>query len=481
MNEREESSKKKSRRRRKPHDQVEVGGMPVLRRFVAGIDIGSREHWVCGPLQENGRRAVRAFETTTSQLEALADWLKEQRVESVAMESTSVYWIPLYELLETRGIEPVLVNAREVRQAPGRPKTDVHDCEWLQRLHSVGFLRGSFRPTDAIVRLRTLLRQENNLVQVRTQCVQWIQKSLDQMNVQVHHAVTDITGATGMAILRAIADGERDAHKLASLRDPRCRKSQAQIAEHLRGNWREEHLFNLRTALRLYDSVQAQIAAYDERMALELDALQPPERKDLAAPRHPNPTKEKAIRIRGNTELRDRLFRLAGVDLFRIDGINAGVVSTVITEVGLDLSKFPTEKAFISWLRLCPPTAISGGKPLKKRRTNLGANRVAAALRMAATTFTRSRTALGAQFRRVARRKDGRVAVFVLARKLAQLLYRMLKYGHDYVDIGADRYEAIVNAQRLAGLEESARSLGYALVPVPDKTTDATARESGAP
>jgi transposase len=375
-----------------------------------------------------------------------------------------VYWIPLYELLETRGIDPLLVNAREVRHAPGRPKTDVRDCEWLQRLHSVGFVRGSFRPSDSIVRLRALQRHQANLVEQRTQHVQWMQKALDQMNVQVHRAVTDITGTTGMAIIRAIAGGERDPVRLAAHRDARCHKSEAQIAEHLRGTWRDEHVTCLKSSLRLYDTVQAEIDDLEQQLMRALADLQPPERKDLEPPSHPKPSKEKEIRIRGHKQVRDLSWRLLGVDLFRIDGINAGVVRVVLTEVGDDLTKFPTEKAFVAWLRLCPRTAISGGKPLKKRRTNLGANRVASALRMAAATFERGKSALGAQFRRISRRKGFKVAVFAMARHLAQLTYRMLKHGQDYVDIGADRYEALMNARRLASLKEAARSLGYDMV-----------------
>jgi transposase len=454
------------RQKAKSRKKSPVAGPSLLaiRPNVAGIDIGSKEHWVCGPARDDGEPNVRPFGTTTQQLEALADWLSEEEITSVAMESTSVYWIPLYELLEARGIEAVLVNARQLHNVPGR-KTDVQDCQWLQTLHSHGLLRGSFRPGDAIVRLRALQRQQANFVEERTRCVQWMQKALDQMNVQVHRAVSDLTGDTGMAIVRAIVSGERDPSRLAAHRDWRCRKSEEQIAEHLRGNWREEHLFNLQSALHMYDALEQTISSYDQRLLKELEALQPPERQDQAVPPHPNPAKEKAIRNRREQPIRTTLWRFSGSDLSRIDGIGAGAARTILTEVGANLTAFPSEKHFVSWLRLSPRVPISGGKPLKKRRNGLGSNRIAAVLRMAALTLQRSKTALGAAFRRIARYKGGAVAVFAIARKLAQLVYRMLRYGQDYIDVGEAAYELQFRARRLAGLKDAAKSLGYSLIP----------------
>lgn len=441
--------------------------LPSIRPKVAGIDIGSKEHWVCGPARDDGTPNVRWYRTTTSQLEKLTDWLMEQQVESVAMESTSVYWIPVYELLESRGIEVQLVNARQLHNVPGR-KTDMNDCQWLQLLHSCGLLRGSFRPEDDIVRLRSLHRQMANFVQERTRCVQWMQKSLDQMNVHVHHAVTDLTGKTGMVIVRAIVGGERDPSHLATLRDPRCRKSEEEIAEHLTGNWREEHLFNLASSLQLFDTLETMIASYEARLQEEIQTLQSSVRKNETAPPHPNPAKERALKARGEQNVRTELWRFAGVDLTRIDGISTNAAQTILTELGPDLSSFPTEKHFISWLRLCPRTPISGGKPLKKKRNALGANRVAGILRMAATSLVRSKTALGAYCRRVARRKDGATAIFATARKLATLIYRMLRYGQDYVDIGDAAYEAQFQNRRLNGITKAAKALGYTLVKVPE-------------
>jgi transposase len=440
------------------------GQLLAIRPDAAGIDVGSKEHLVCGPTRDDGEPNVRAFSTTTTQLEALADWLTAQGVKTVAMESTSVYWIPLYELLESRGIEPVLVNARQLHNVPGR-KTDVADCQWLQTLHAHGLLRGSFRPSDAIVRLRALQRQQANFVHERTRCVQWMQKALDQMNVQIHRAMSDLTGDTGMAMVRAIVAGERDPARLAALRDKRCRKSEREIAEYLRGNWREEHLFNLQKALEMYDSLNETIASYDQRLLTELETLQPPDRHDQPVPAHPNPAKEKLIRRRHEQPMRTTLWRFAGADLARIDGISAGAARVILTEVGANLAAFPSERHFVSWLRLCPRTPISGGKPLKKRRNSLGSNRIAGILRMAALSLQRSKTALGAAFRRIARYKGGAIAVFAIARKLAQLVYRMLRYGQDYIDVGEATYELQFRVRRLAGLKDAAGSLGYALVP----------------
>lgn len=438
--------------------------LPVIRPNVAGIDIGSGEHWVSGPVRVDGEANVCTFGSTTPQLELLADWLHEQGVVSVAMESTGVYWIPVYELLESRGFEVLLVNARQLHNVPGR-KTDMLDCQWIRLLHSCGLLRGSFRPADHICRLRALQRQRDNLVDERTKCIQWMQKALDQMNVQVHRAVTDITGKTGMAIIRAIVAGERDPKKLATFRDRRCKKSVAQIAEHLTGNWRDEHLFNLDTTLQLYDSFQEKIAAYDRRLQRELESLQPPERKDAPVPAHPKKSKEKAIIKRGEQSLRTHLWRFAGVDLSRIDGLSTTSTLTVLTEVGLELTNFPDENNFVSWLRLAPRTGYSAGKPVKTTRNGMGATRVANVLRMAALSLQRSPSALGAFFRRTARRKGYDVAIFATARKLAQYIFRMLRYGQDYVDIGEAAYKAQFERQRIAGIAAAARDLGFKLVP----------------
>lgn len=450
----------------KESSKLRRGGVPMaltaIRPMVAGVDIGSRENWVCGPARSDGKPNVRVFGTTTAELKALVDWLAEQGTESVAMESTSVYWIPLLELLEARDIEAVLVNAHQLHNVPGR-KTDFHDCQWIQLLHSCGLLRASFRPGPAVVAMRAIHRQLANLVEERTRCVQWMQKALDQMNVQVHRAVTDLTGTTGMAIVRAIVAGERDPIKLSSLRHHRCHKSVEDIARYLTGTWREEHLFNLASALQLFDAVEKLIATHESRLLEAMAALQPDERKEASPQPHPNPLKEKAIKGRGDQPVRTQLWRFAGLDLMRIDGIGVGAAKIVLTEVGPDLSAFPTENHFASWLRLCPRRPISGGKPLKKRRNSMGANRIAGALRMAACSLQRTKTALGAAYRRIARNKGADVAIFAIARKLAQLIYRMMRYGQDYLDLGEAAYDRQFEARRLAALKQTAKSMGFEL------------------
>jgi transposase len=437
----------------------------VIREQVAGIDLGSSEHWVCCPNRETKEKIVRPFTTTTPELECLADWLESEQIESVAMESTGVYWIPLYELLESRGLEVVLVNARELKHVPGR-KTDLQDCQWIQLLHSCGLLRGSFRPSEMICQWRTLERERSGGAGLAAQAVQMMQKALDQMNVQVHRAVTDLTGQTGMAMVRAIVGGERDPFRLASFRDRRCRKSEAEMAEHLTGNWRDEHLFNLAKALQWYDFLQGQLADYEQEIARVLETLQPAERAEREPGPHPNPTKQRVLNKRGEEQRRTELWRVCGVDLTRIDGIASPAAQIILSEIGLDLSAFPTEKHFVSWLRLSPKTAYSAGKPLRKRHKGTGSTRVSNVLRMAALSLKHSASALGAYFRYIARRKGGGTAVFATARKLAQYIYRMIRFGQDYVDEGAEAYEARYRIKRLQSITNTAKQMGYILVPM---------------
>jgi len=409
---------------------------------------------------------VEDFGATTPELIRMAKWLKERNVESVAMESTGVYWIAPHEVLEAESLEVLLVDTRQLARVPGRDKkTDPVDCEWIQRLHSCGLLMGSFRPQQAVCMLRTLVRDKGNLVAEAGDWLRRMQKSLDQMNVRVHRAVADLQGATGMAIVRAIVEGERDPQKLAKLRDPRCHQSEAAIAEQLTGHWREDHLFSLRQALKMYHSIQERISDYDKELLEKLAAMEREECRGQDAPKVKNPNKANAIRKRGEEPMRQALYRMSGVDLTGIDAIGVATVETVLTEYGPDLSRFPTEKQFVSHVTLAPHRPTSGGKPVKKKKRNSASTRVAAALRMAALSLRHSDTALGAYYRNIARRTKGDVAVFATARKLATLIYRLLRWGQPYLDEGAEAYENRYQQTRIRSLTERAKELGYQLTP----------------
>src|SRR5499425_1362676 len=346
----------------------QLEGLPVIRASVAGIDLGSERHWVCAPTQERNGREVASFGATTAELLRMAEWLKGRQVESVAMESTGVYWIAPHEVLEGQGLELLLVDTRQLARVPGRDKkSDPTDCEWIQRLHSCGLLRGSFRPAEAICMLRTLVRDKANLVAERSDWLRRMQKSLDQMNVRVHRAVSDIDGATGMAILRAIAEGERNAQKLAQLRDPRCSKTEQEIAEQLSGHWREDHLFSLQQALKMYDAVQERIAAYEKEILRKLGDMEREEHHEPTAPPLPNANKAKKIKKRGQEAKRQALYRMSGVDITQIDAIGVETVEVVLSEYGCDLSRFRTEKQFVSHVTLAPHVPKSGASPPRRK------------------------------------------------------------------------------------------------------------------
>jgi transposase len=397
----------------------------------------------------------------------MAKWFKERKVESVAMESTGVYWIAPHEVLEAEGLEMMLVDTRQLARVPGRDeKSDPSDCEWIQRLHSCGLLMGSFRPKEAVCMLRTLVRDKGNLVAEAGDWLRRMQKSLDQMNVRVHRAVSDIDGATGMAMLRAIVNGERDERKLAKLRDWRCHKSEAEIAEQLRGHWREDHLFSLRQALKMYDNIQERITDYEREILRKLAEMEREECRGQAAPPSANAQKAKLIQKRGGEPMRQALYRMSGVDLTGIDAIGVETVQVVLSEYGPDLSRFPTEKQFVKHVTLAPHKPTSAGKPVKKKKRNGASTRVAGALRMAATSLRHSETALGAYYRQIARRIGGDVAVFATARKLATIIYRLLRWGQPYVDEGAQAYEKRYQENRLKSLTARAKDLGYQLTPI---------------
>src|ERR1700722_8012263 len=444
-----------------------IEGLPVVRASVSGIDLGSERHWVCAPTRDRSAREVASFGATTAELLRMAEWLKIRQVESVAMESTGVYWIAPHEVLEGQGLQVLLVDTRQLARVPGRDKkTDPTDCEWIQRLHSCGLLQGSFRPEEAVCMLRTLVRDKANLVAESGDWLRRMQKSLDQMNVRVHRADSDIDGVTGMAILRAIVGGERDAQKLAKLRDQRCSKTEQEIAEQLSGHWREDHLFSLQQALKMYDAVQERIAAYEKAILQRLCEMEGEEQRGQTAPPLQNTTKAKTIKKRGQEPMRQALYRMSGVDATHIDAIGVETLEVVLSEYGPDLSRFPTEKQFVSHATLSPHVPTSGGKRVRKRKRNSASTRVAAALRMGALSLRHSQTALGAYYRRMAQRLGGDIAVFATARKLATLIYRLLRWGQPYVDEGAKAYETHYRQQRIGRLAATAKQLGYPLAPI---------------
>lgn len=456
---------KKSGRSRRSAKPADPHCLPTLLPSAAGMDLGARQHWVAAPPAADGTPQVESFGTTTADLYALADWLQAHQVTTVAMESTGVYWIPVFEVLAARGFEVLLVNARQLRSVPGR-KTDFLDCQWVQLLHSVGLLRGSFRPSETICQWRSLVRERQTLVRQRADWIRRLQKSLDQMNICIHHAVSHLTGATGLAMLRAIVAGERDPHVLARLRDRRCRQSEAQIAAQLTGHWRADHLFNLGHALGLYDHLSERIADYDREILACLQRLEASAELPAPAPPPASSSQSHQRRTRTNPPMHQALVRLTGVDLTTIDGIAPDTAAVILSELGPDFSAFPTERHFVSYLRLAPNLSQSAGRKVPPRSPVNTTTRVSSALRMAALAVGRSSTALGAYYRRIARRKGASVAVFATARKLAQLIYRLVRFGQHYLDIGAQAYEDRFTQRRLHTYTKALQSLGYQVIPI---------------
>ena len=392
---------------------AEPAGLSQLNLNAAGIDVGASSHFAAAP-QDRWEQPVREFEAFTADLYRLADWLAECGVETVAMESTGVYWIPLFGVLEERGFEVLLVDPSRIKNVPGR-KTDVLDCQWLQRLHTYGLLSGSFRPEGEIRRLRSYLRQRAMLVEYASHHIQHMQKALTQMNVKLQHVISDITGKTGMMIIEAIVGGERNPRKLAQLRDPRTKATEAAIAKSLRGHWREEHIFELTQALELYRTYQDKIAQCDREIERQLERFE--DRSDGAPP-----AGDGGKRGQGNAprfDLRSHLYRMTGVDLTRIDGVDAYTALKVISEIGADMTKWPSAKHFASWLGLSPNNRITGGRVMSSK-TKPSANRAATALRLAANALHRSGSALGAFLRRKKAHLGAPKAITATAHKLAQ-------------------------------------------------------------
>jgi transposase len=450
----------------------EVEDLTVSQRHAAGIDVHAAVHFVAVPVEDVPAgflnpdaklpAGVRKFGAMTADLESLAAWLKECGVTTVAMESTGVYWIPLYELLASQGLDVILVDPRQTKHAPGRPKSDVLDCQWIRRLHSYGLLTASFRPADEVVVWRGFQRQREMLVRYAAQHVQHLQKALEEMNVKLTEVVSDIVGQTGMKIIKDIVRGQRDPLKLAKHRHERCKATEAEIAAALHGNWRKEHLFALKQALALYEFYQRQLRDCEKEIEACLRGFAD-QSGGAALPPNPRrqPPRGHAVRFGA----RALLFRMAGVDLTLIEGISETTALVILSEIGTDLSRFPTEKNFVSWLGLCPQHRGSAGK-IFSRRVRRGANRAARALRMAAQGCHHAKNALGAFYRRIQARCGGAKAVVATARKIAERVYRLLKYGQEYVRQAEQAYEEAYRLRTLKAMARKAESLGYKLVPV---------------
>ena len=453
--------------------------LDVVHPDAAGIDIGNESHFAA-VAPEKDQRPVREFGSWTRELHQLAEWLKLCGVKTVAMQSTGVYWIALYDVLEKYGFEVFLVNARHTKNVPGR-KSDVQECEWLRKLHTYGLLRNSFRPPEHIRGLRTVWRLRDRHVQEAGRCVQHMQKTLTEMNVQLANAISDISGVSGQAIIRAILGGERDTHKLAALRDRRIAASEEEIARSLEGNWQEDLLFELRQAVEAYEFQQQQLAACDRQLQIYLAAL--PDRSinldDSATgttpPQGPGcggegggkkrrKNKRPSQNAPKSFDLAGELTRVCGVDATRIPGVDVMTIQTVVAELGTDLkSSWSTESHFASWLNLSPKRDISGGKVIRHRREKTS-NRVAAVLRMGASTLLRSDSYLGARYRNLRARLGAPKAVKAMARYLACLIYRLLTQGQEWIDRGAERFELQRQQRELSALQRRANSLGFQLV-----------------
>ena len=435
----------------------------VMQPNAAGVDVGATEIYVAIP-PDRDSHPVRCFRTFTGDLHAAADWLRSSGIESIVMESTGVYWIPFFQILEARGFEVLLVNARHVKNVPGR-KTDVADCQWLQYLHSVGLLRASFRPQQDVCAIRSVLRHRDSLVQIATVHIQHMQKALDQMNLQLHHVISDITGLTGMAIVDAILAGERNPLVLAKMRDPRIKASEETIAAALVGDYRREHLFTLQQSVTAYRhcqrligecdfEIEHRLAAFDGKIDIEKAPLGPP--KDH----------HKARRNELRFDLRTHLYRIFGVDLTAVPGINSLTAHVLFAEIGPDLSRFPNGAAFASWLGLCPDNRISGGKILSVK-TRVVRNRAAVALRIAAQSLHRSQSYLGEYYRRLRSKLGTPQAITAAAHKLARVVYQLLTTGKPYDESVFAAYEAQQRQRMEQRLRRQARLLGFELTNIP--------------
>lgn len=455
--------RRKSKRTKGIEEAHPFRGMSRVNPNAAGVDIGAVEIVACVPRDEN-TQVVKSFGNYTVDLRALAQWLRGFQVKTVAMESTGVYWIPLFEELERQGFECLLISSRSLRRVAGR-KSDITDAQWIQTLHSYGLLEASFRPQGELVALRTLLRHRSQLVEHRSPHIQHMQKALLQMNVQLSQAVSDITGVTGQTIIRAILAGVRDPQTLASMREPGCKKSEEEIGQALTGTWREEHLFVLKQSVLLYDFYTQQIHACDE----EIERIYALTRPDWEAGEVQPLTQRKRNSHSKNMpqhpeEIRKHLKRISGVDLSLVDGFGVSLAQTVIMEVGSDMSKFPDEKHFCSWLGLAPKHEISGGKVLKNK-TLKTKNRAGQAFRMAAQSVKKAECVFGVFYRRLRARLGPAQATVATAHAIARVVYRMLKYQVEYEPLSVNEYQKQYEQQQIKYIRKKAARFGFQLVP----------------
>ena len=442
--------------------------LEVVHSHAAGIDVGNKSHYV-GIKPGSCEQPVQEFGSWTADLKRMVEWLKSHGVKTVAMQSTGVYWVALYEELEQAGFEVYLVNARGTKNLPGR-KSDVRECQWLRKLHTYGLLRNSFRPPEEIRAVRTLWRLRERHVREAGRAIEQMQKALTTMNVQLANAVSDVSGVTGLAIIRAILAGERDPWQLAKLRDPRVEASEAEIAYSLQGNWREDVLFELRQVLEGYDFLGRQMARCDEELQKYMAALPSREVSPTSTPAVEAGAVGKRARPKRKSknapsfDLAAELRRTTGVELLSIDGINVMIAQTILSELGTDLTAFPSESHFSAWLGLAPQREISGGKLLRHRPRRVK-NRVANALRMAAEALSHSDSYLGARYRHLRARLGGLKAVKAMARYLACLVYRLFTYGQAWVDRGSAEYERKRQERELMILKRKATQMGMRLLP----------------
>jgi transposase len=429
---------------------------------AAGIDIDSEEIWICVP-EDRDQRPVRCFKTFTRDLNDVSKWLKKCGIDTIAMESTSFYWISLYEILEKEGFDLYLVNARHLKNVPGR-KSDVNDCQWIQQLHTYGLLRPSFIPEKMIRTLRTYKRHRERLMKGRSTQVQHMQSALHEMNMKLDRVISDITGETGMKIIRSILAGERDPKVLANYRNYRCKSSQETIEKSLEGNYQEEHLFELKQAISLFDYYTKLIIECD--LCMEKAYEQLPSKVDINQVPLPKVKHSSKGRSKNTPkfDIRNHLYRICGVDLTSVDGLDVNSVQNVINEIGVNMSHWPTDKHLASWLTLCPHNDISGGKILRSK-TKKSKNRAALALRQAASGLHHSDSALGAYYRRMRTRLGAPKAITATAHKLARIIYHMLKFQVEYKDMGADYYEQKYKERQIKYLKRKAEKLGYCLSP----------------